>query len=130
MSAIKRRYGGSLNKEATETSEVAPGFRAVNRVSLTTMAGLEQNIGWNNNAVLTGLSIKRKNEGWLATIKADFPDGSKVAFLQVSRLYKLFEVLEEYANKDHLSWQKDKWPIHWRTPSSSSQINRPRRGDG
>ena len=130
MSSIKRRYSGSLNNDATEASEVAPRFRAVNRVKLTTMAGIEQNLGWNNNAVLTGLSFKRKNDGWLATIKADFPEGSKVAFLQVQRLYKLFEVLEEYANKDHLTWQKDKWPIHWRSPGSSSKIYRPRRGGG
>ena len=120
MSSIKRRYSGSLNNDATEASEVAPRFRAVNRVKLTTMAGIEQNLGWNNNAVLTGLSFKRKDAGWLATVKADFPDGSKVAFIQVARLYKLFEILEEYANADHLSWQPDKWPIHWRSFGSSS----------
>lgn len=85
-------------------------MRAYQRTPLLVVSGLEQNIAWSYSAVLTGFSVKRRKHTWLAVVKADFPKGPMVAFVEVVQLHRLLEVVDEYANAGTLFWKHDKWP--------------------
>lgn len=67
-------------------------------------------VGWNYNAILTGVSFRVRNDIWSAVIKADFLEGPLVSFLDVGSFARCVEVLNEYAEKRLLVWHPDKYP--------------------
>ena len=71
---------------------------------------LAELVGWNYNAVLTGVSLRSNGRIWTAVIKADFDDGPKVSFLDVGTFGRTCDVLVEFADAGLLKWVHDKYP--------------------
>lgn len=78
--------------------------------SLGMVPALPEDIGWNYNAVLTGLTFRCRAGIWTAIIKADFGNSPMVAFLDVGTFPRTVEVLCEYAQRRALTWLPDKYP--------------------
>ena len=76
---------------------------------------LQESIGWEYNAILTGVSFRVKNGVWTCIIKADFGSTAMVAFIDVGSFARCVEVSCEFAAKGHLTWHKDKYPAQTRT---------------
>lgn len=71
---------------------------------------LQQELGWRENAVLTGFSLMDNGDGWRVTVKADFPGGPKYSALQVDGFARAVEVLCEYVRLGWLDWSHDSYP--------------------
>lgn len=73
-------------------------------------ATLEESIGWEFNAVLTSFQVRAAQAGWLVIIKADFPVGPQVCFMDVTSFGRACEVAAEWADLGLLRWYPDKYP--------------------
>lgn len=88
----------------------------IKRIEQRKVATIEEYLGWQFNAVLTGVQYKRKQTHWLAVIKATFPDGKRVSFVQSKSLYSLLELVDELVSSSSLFWQEDRpWNPHRRS---------------
>lgn len=116
----------SLNKDWAKEID-GKGQRQVplsDAVTETTL--LAEHIGWNYNAVLTGLYFKRAGDIWKATVKAEMAAGPKVAYFTGTSLYQLVETVHRYASKGNISWFLDKHPVSIRKRKYSDFTHRPR----
>lgn len=78
--------------------------------SLQANTRLQEDIGWHDAGVLSSVQVSYKGARWLVVVKAEFPAGPKVAFLDVDTFGRCLEVLAEYASSGQLNWVNDKYP--------------------
>lgn len=81
---------------------------AIKRVLQRETAEIEEYLGWTENAVLTGIQYKRKEGHWLAVIKATFPAGKRVSFVQAKSFLTLLQKVDELAKSSALCWMEDR----------------------
>jgi len=78
---------------------------------LTETTLLAEHIGWNYNAVLTGLYFKLAADVWKAVVKCEMAGGPKVAYFTGPSLYQLVETVHWYAKRGYIEWHHDKRPV-------------------
>lgn len=78
---------------------------------LTELTILKEHLGWNYNAVLTGISFKIDGGLWKAFLKCEMAQGPKIAYFTGDSLYQLVETVHWYASKALISWHHDKRPV-------------------
>lgn len=108
-------------KSAVEGQRALPIADAVTQLTI-----LAEDIGWNYNAVLTGLYFKIAGDIWKATVKCEMASGPKVAYFTGSSLYQLVETVHRYAAKGLFSWNHDKHPVSVRKRRYPDSTHRPR----
>ena len=88
--------------------------------ALSELTVLAEHLGWNYNAVLTGIYFKRKADLWQAVLKVEMASGPKVSYFTGESLYQLIETVHWYASKGLCSWHRDKRPVR---VSKSAGVN-------
>lgn len=124
MGKVKDRYSLSLNKGMSE--EIQPHLQtAVTQADvLTDLSVLAESLGWNYNAVLTGIYFKVAGDIWKAVVKAEMDSGPKVAYFTNTSLNALVETVHWYASKGLVSWSRDKRPVRVSKRSGFHQASR------
>lgn len=100
-----------LNKGRGQESERVGQRTLPNSDELTEVTLLAEHLGWNYNAVLTGIYFKRRADIWQAVLKAEMARGPSVAYFTNTSLLALTETVHHYASKGIISWFPDKRPV-------------------
>lgn len=98
--------------------------------SLGTANSLQEEVGYNFGAQLTGLSFYVRDGVWHAVVKADFSGRPMVAFLNVGSFARCVEVTCEYTFHSWLRWKDDNKPPKTRTYRRHPSVNPLRRKGG
>lgn len=101
----------SFKKEKPNESVAAVQRHIVDSDDLTQLTVLAEHLGWNYNAVLTGVYFKIAGDIWKAVLKVEMSSGPKVAYFTGTSLYRLVETVTWYASKALVSWDHDKHPV-------------------
>lgn len=75
------------------------------------MSLLEEAVGWNYNAVLTLVQVKRFRGHWRMVIKAKFNNRPMIAFVHAESYGEACEVTVKLADMHQLVWHTDRKPI-------------------
>ncbi len=111
MGRVKTNRSLSLNKDMPyETGQAEP--RVVKTADLLSdLTLLAEHIGWNYNAVLTGVYFKMAADIWKCVLKAEMASGPKVAYFTNTSLLALVETVHWYCSKGIVSWNPDSKPV-------------------
>lgn len=111
MGKVKQHRSLSLNKDMPYDSVRAEPRTLVRIDALSDLSILAEHLGWNYNAVLTGIYFKRAADIWKAVLKAEMDSGPQVAYFSNTSLIELVETVHWYCSKGLVSWNPDKRPV-------------------
>lgn len=101
----------SLNKDVQNQSKQSRSRNISQADDLSEISVLAEHLGWNYNAVLTGVYFKMHADIWKATLKVEMSSGPKVSYFTGTSLLQLVETVHWYASKGLVSWGHDKMPV-------------------
>lgn len=111
MKGTKQSMWGRYKHRPVDTSRPHAQTAVPQLDRLTQLTVLAEHIGWNWNAVLTGISFKIRGSLWEAVIKAEMASGPKYSKFTNESLYQLIETVHWYASKGYITWNRDKHPV-------------------
>lgn len=93
----------------------APAWLAYETRILSWVVSAEQSLAWHYSKLLTGFTVKRKEDGWLLVVHvlADASTGRGqplVAFVHGDGIWDVFEKFALALKRDQIRWKTDKWP--------------------
>lgn len=111
MGKLKKNIWGSY-KQDSEHGPESTGQRVIRKEdALSSVSVLQESLGWNYDALLTGIYFKVRGDIWQCVLKAELRSGPKMAFFTGDSLVELTETVYWYARKGLISWDHDKRPV-------------------
>jgi len=115
----------SFKKDRPSEPERAQQRAVRDTDELAELTMLAESLGWNFNAVLTGISFRFEGDIWKAVLKVEMPSGPKYATFTGTSLFQLVDTVHWYSSKGRVEWQRDKHPVKV-TKRSGVYVRKPR----